>query len=155
MKFDIVPPLFTHSHSCWVAPCVSSCQLHTISLYAGRFNIGGKSTTPPMVVNPIYEGQSVYETIDPQFRSISLTSSHSLPPPTPTSCRPLIESPYDHSQVDPSYATPQLREEQYTVMTSAGKVSSQSEDSHLESNLDRRPDMARYVPEPSMLASEF
>lgn len=114
-----------------------------------------------MVTNPIYEGQSVYETIDPHFRPISFTSSHSLPPPTPTSSRPLIESPYAHSQVDPSYASPQLQsmEEEYTVMSSAAggftKVSSLSQDSNLESNLDRRSsDMARYVPEPSMLASE-
>lgn len=114
-----------------------------------------------MVTNPIYEGQSVYETIDPRF---SLTSSFSIPPPAPTSARPLIESPYAHTQVDPSYASPDpsfppsTMEEAYTLMASAGrsgKQSPDSDDSNLESNLDHRPsEVARYVPEPSLLASE-
>lgn len=115
-----------------------------------------------MVTNPIYEGQSVYETIDPHFRQISFTSSASFPPPTPTTSRPLIESPYAHSQVDPSYASPQTHlpfpapsmEDGYTIMTSAGGVSKIESDSG-ESNLDREvSEVARYVPEPSMLISE-
>lgn len=107
-----------------------------------------------MVTNPIYEGQSVYETIDPHFRPISFTSGHSLPPPTPTSSRPLIESPYSHTQVDPNYASPHFApsmEEDYTVMSSAGGLCSKTLEYAGESNLDQQPsEMARYVPDPSM-----
>lgn len=119
-----------------------------------------------MVTNPIYEGQSVYETIDPQFRTISFNSSNSLPgPPTPTSARPLIESPYAHSLVDPAYATaqpnlspfpsgPTVMEEGYTVMTSAGGLGKTVSD-YGESDLDQKiTDNARYAPEPSMVVNE-
>lgn len=117
-----------------------------------------------MVTNPIYEGQSVYETIDPQFRAVSFSSSGSIPgPPTPTSMRPLIESPYAHSQVDPSYASahpnlapfpPVIMEEGYTVMTSAGGLGKANPDFG-ESNLDQStPDNSRYVPEPCTVVNE-
>ena len=117
-----------------------------------------------MVTNPIYEGQSVYETIDPQFRAVDFTSSNSIPgPPTPTSLRPVIESPYAHSQVDPAYASahpnlspfpPAIMEEGYTVMTSAGGLGKGISD-YGESNLDQStPDNSRYVPEPSMVVNE-
>lgn len=110
----------------------------------------------PMVTNPIYEGQSVYETIDPNFSPINLTSSTSLPPPTPTSIRPILESPYAHTQVDPAYAHPPPHprtfvEDGYTVMASAGGLGKGLPDSG-ESNLDS--EVARYVPDPSMLVSE-
>ena len=109
-----------------------------------------------MVTNPIYEGQSVYEIIDPHYRPMSFTSSNSLPPPTPASSRPLIESPYSHTQVDPSYASPHFVEEDYTVMSSAGGLCSKTlEYVAGESNLDQKPsELARYVPDPSMLVSE-
>lgn len=116
-----------------------------------------------MVTNPIYEGQSVYETIDPNFRSISFMSSNSLPPPTPTSTRPIMESPYAHSQVEPNYAHPQLNplafpstpmEEGYTIMASASQLEKMVSDTG-ESDLDRKTsDVVRYAPEPSMMISE-
>lgn len=147
----IVPELAPHTH----------CHHHATLVSVGRFG-GGRSKSPPMVTNPIYEGQSVYETIDPRFRPISLTSSFSIPPPAPTTSRPVMESPYAHTQVDPSYASPPpfppSMEEAYTIMASTGgfgKRSPDSDDSNLESNLDQRPsEVARYVPDPSFLASE-
>lgn len=109
-----------------------------------------------MVTNPIYEGQSLYETIDPRFRPISFTSSTSLPPPTPTSTRLILESPYSNPQHQshPLSFPPPVVEDGYTVMASAGGLGKTISDSG-ESNLDREPsEMARYVPEPSMLMSE-
>ena len=132
--------------------------------FAGIYRTGSPKNSP-MVTNPIYEGQSVYETIDPQFRALSFTSSTSMPsPPTPTSARPLIESPYAHCQVDPAYATahpanpsdfsPALMEEGYTVMASAGGLGKMVSD-YEESNLDHKTsDSARYAPEPSMVVNE-
>ncbi len=131
--------------------------------FAGLYRTGSPKNSP-MVTNPIYEGQSVYETIDPRFRAISFTSSNSVPgPPTPTSARPVIESPYSHTQVDPAYASaqpksspfpPAIMEEGYTVMTSAGGLGKVIPD-YEESNLDQTPpDNSRYVPEPSMVVNE-
>ena len=109
-----------------------------------------------MVTNPIYEGQPVYETIDPRFRTIP-------PPSTPTNSRPLIESPYSNSTVDPSYAYPHEQtlpfppspEEAYTVMNSAGGLGKTFSDTVGESSLDRdSSEVDRYVPEPSMIISE-
>ena len=110
----------------------------------------------PMVTNPIYEGQSVYETIDPHFRQLSFTSSTSLPPPPTPTYPPIVESPYAHTQVDPAYAHPPPHpiapaEDGYTVMASAGGLGKEMADLG-ESNLDSS--VARYVPDPSMLMSE-
>ena len=113
-----------------------------------------KSTT--MVNNPIYDGHPVYEIIDPNFRSIDLAYNSGTTldiSPISTGMHP---SPYSHYSVDPGYSemlspSSHLVEEQYTVMTSVGKVLSSSG----ESNLDQEAsEVTRYVPEPSMLITE-
>ncbi len=111
-----------------------------------------------MVTNPIYEGQPIYETVDPRFRTIS---NPLPPPPLPnTSCPPIaVESPYNNSNIDPDYAYLQTRSpsfppplhEEYTIMTSAGALGKMVHSSG-ESNLDRDiSEVDRYVPQPSTL----
>ena len=109
-----------------------------------------------MVTNPIYQGQPVYETIDPRFRTIP-------PPPTPTSSHLIKESPYSNSTVDPSYAYPHEQtlpfppslEEAYTVVNSAGGLGKTFSDTLGESSLARDSSKVdRYVSEPSMIISE-
>lgn len=120
----------------------------------GSFRTSGTKspTTPPMVSNPIYEGQPLYETIDPQFR---------LPMPLPpvntslgSACPSPLESPYKNA-VSPYSNCPQLLtftttlEEGYTIMSSARDESKNSE-SHSSGSEPESADMARYVPDPSL-----
>ena len=125
----------------------------SLSLTTGKYGSRSPRTTP-MVTNPIYEGQSAYETIDPHFRPLNLASSP-LPPLDSNSHTP-IQSPYSLGQIDPNYASPHFHpvEEVYTIMASAAAAGCQKEASG-ESNINQQPpDVVRYVPDPSVLVTE-
>ena len=126
----------------------------------GSFRTSGSKspTTPPMVTNPIYEAQPLYEIIDPQFR---------LPMPRPpgpslfeASCSSPVENPYKndigpYSNCPKMLAfAPPLLEEGYTIMTPARSESKNLESPSTSGSSDQEsPDMARYVPDPSLHAA--
>jgi len=94
-----------------------------------------------MVTNPIYESQPLYETIDPQFR---------LPMPRPSgsnlfevSCSSSQEKPYKND-ISPYSNCP--KELTFAPQPLESPSSSGSD--------QESPDMARYVPDPSLHASE-
>ena len=122
-------------------------------VFTGSFRTSGSKspTTPPMVANPIYEGQPLYETIDPHFR---------LPMPLPSgpasfgTCSSPTENPYKND-IGPYSNCPQIMgfaprlDEGYTIMSSV-RDESKATESHSSGSEPDSADMARYVPDPSM-----
>ena len=104
-----------------------------------------RSKRSSIVTNPIYEGEPIYETIDP-----CISNPPPLPPLLPnTKCPPFavvsradpsqvgigsarettlaVESPYNNSNIDPnlqiySPSFPSPLHEEYIIMTSAGAL---------------------------------
>lgn len=117
------------------------------------------STTNPMVSNPTYEGQPVYDTINTGKFSLSLPL-----PPTPSSnttkfnSSPPLDSPYDSEPTPYNHcskitASPPSLEEDYTVMKSAGGQYKGMESQGFSSG-HVPSEMVRYVPEPRLHHTE-
>ena len=124
----------------------------------------------PMVTNPIYDGQQIYETIADatQNRPVTLQSNSSFPPATPTSTHPLLRTPSSPNSehpllgypptpvsIDPTYAYPTQPQsftfppcvdDGYTMMASVEGVGKPIAEP-VESKLDMEG--ARYVTKPS------